>query len=329
VSIKITETGAALGARIEGGDLTNALDDATFAAVRNAFYKYEVVYFRGSELSDEDHIRFSERFGELRKLKLDQLHAKHPEIFIVSNIVEDGKHIGAYDAGLFWHTDRAYLKNPHAVSALRALEVPVQEGRVLGDTVFASMSAGYDALSESMKKRLEGLQALHSIIHRHQKTVQSGRKKEYNAAVKADPEAVHPVVRVHPITKRKCLYVSEGYTVKIMLAGRREPGSDCRTEEPYRQTRVSLPAQLAQARPRHVGRLFDTAQGDIRLCAPAAQAHASHDRRQRLMTARTRRHHEKTFRAVAERPDDRSNARPAFSTCSRGVIRDEKIPPQD
>jgi taurine dioxygenase len=216
VSITITESGAALGARIEGVDLTNALDEGTFAAVRDAFYKYEVVYFRGSELSDEDHIRFSERFGELRKLKLDQLHAKHPEIFIVSNIVEDGKHIGAYDAGLFWHTDGAYLKNPHAISALRALEVPLQDGRVLGDTVFASMSAAYDALSTSLKRQLEGLQAVHSIIHRHQKTLQSGRKKEYNAAVKADPEAVHPVVRVHPITKRKCLYVSEGYTVKIL-----------------------------------------------------------------------------------------------------------------
>jgi taurine dioxygenase len=216
VSIKITETGAALGARIEGVDLRKELDEATFAQVRNAFYEYEVVYFRGIELEDEDHIRFSARFGELRKLKLDQLHAQHPEIFIVSNIVEDGKHIGAYDAGLFWHTDGAYLKNPHAISALRALEVPVQEGRILGDTVFASMSAAYDALSESMKTRLAGLQALQSIIHRHQKTVQSGRKKEYSAAVKADPEAVHPVVRMHPITKRKCLYVSEGYTVRIL-----------------------------------------------------------------------------------------------------------------
>jgi taurine dioxygenase len=216
VSIKITETGAALGARIDGVDLRKELDEATFAQVRKAFYEHEVVFFRGVELGDEDHIRFSARFGELRRLKLDQLHAKHPEIFIVSNIVENGKHIGAYDAGLFWHTDGAYLKNPHAISALRALEVPIQEGRVLGDTVFASMSAAYDALSESMKKRLAGLQALQSIIHRHQKTLQSGRRKEYNAAVKADPEAVHPVVRVHPITKRKCLYVSEGYSIRIL-----------------------------------------------------------------------------------------------------------------
>ena len=216
MSIRITQTGAALGARIDGVDLTKPLDEATFAEVRRAFYEHEVVYFRGTRMTDEDHIRISERFGELRKLKLDQLHAQHPEIFIVSNIVEDGKHIGAYDAGLFWHTDGAYLRNPHAISALRALEVPVENGRVLGDTVFASVSAAYDALSESMKKRLEGVQALQSIIHRHQKTVQSGRKKDYSAAVKADPEAVHPVVRVHPVTKRKCLYVSEGYTVKIL-----------------------------------------------------------------------------------------------------------------
>jgi taurine dioxygenase len=216
VSIKVTATGAPLGAQIEGVDLTQEIDDATFDEVRRAFYQYEVVYFRGAVLSDKDHIRFSARFGELRRLKLDQLHAQHPEIFIVSNIVEDGQHIGAYDAGLFWHTDGAYLKNPHAISALRALEVPVQDGRVLGDTVFASMSAAYDALPAGMKKRLEGLHALQSIIHRHQKTLESGRKKEYNAAVKADPEAVHPVVRVHPVTGRKCLYVSEGYTVRIV-----------------------------------------------------------------------------------------------------------------
>jgi taurine dioxygenase len=214
--IEVIPSGAALGARIEGVDLTRELDDATFNAVRDAFYEHEVVYFRGRPLTDADHIRFSERFGELRKLKFDQLHAPYPEIFVVSNIMEDGKHIGSYDAGLYWHTDGAYLANPHAVSALRALEVPVQDGRVLGDTVFASMSAAYDALPVEMKKRLEGLKAVQSIIHRHQKTLKDGGKKEYTAAIKADPEAVHPVVRVHPVTKKKCLYVSEGYTVKIV-----------------------------------------------------------------------------------------------------------------
>src|SRR5688572_25922775 len=128
VSISVTKTGAALGARIEGVDLTKALDDATFAAVRAAFYEHEVVYFRGTEPTDEDHIRFSARFGELRRIKLDQVHNRHPELFVVSNIQKDGQYIGSYDAGIFWHTDGAYLANPHAISALYAHEVPAQDG---------------------------------------------------------------------------------------------------------------------------------------------------------------------------------------------------------
>lgn len=215
--IQVKPTGAALGAEITGADLTKPLDDASFAQIRAAFYQHEVIYFRGQELSDEDHIRFSARFGELRKLKLtSQLHVDHPEIFVISNIKKDGKHIGSYDAGIFWHTDGAYLANPHAVSALRALEVPTVDGRVLGDTNFASTSAAYEALPQSMKNRLEGLQALHSIMQRLTKTLESGIKKDYNAAVKADPEAVHPLVRVHPVNGRKCLYVTEGYTSRIL-----------------------------------------------------------------------------------------------------------------
>lgn len=217
MTIQIKPTGAALGAEIIGADLTKPLDDATFAQIRAAFYQHEVLYFRGQALSDEDQIRFSARFGTLRKLKLtNQLHVDHPEIFVVSNIVKEGKHIGSYDAGIFWHTDGAYLANPHAVSALRALEVPVQNGRTLGDTNYTSVSAAYDALPQSMKKRLDGLQALQSIMHRLAKTVESGIKKDYNAAVKADPEAIHPLVRVHPVNGRKCLYVTEGYTARII-----------------------------------------------------------------------------------------------------------------
>ena len=117
-----------------------------------------------------------------------------------------------------------------------------------------------------MKKRLEGLQALQSIIYRQQKTLDSGGKKEYNAAVKADPEAVHPVVRVHPVNGRKCLYVSEGYTVKI-LGLPEDESRDLIAElvAPLHETRVPVPAQLARERSRDVGRLLDAAQGDVRL----------------------------------------------------------------
>jgi taurine dioxygenase len=216
-NIAVRPTGAALGAEIIGADLAQPLDDAAFAQIRDAFYRYEVLYFRGRELGDDDHIRFSARFGELRKLKLTkQLHVDRPEIFVISNIRKDGQYIGSYDAGIFWHTDGAYLANPHAVSALRTLQVPVQDGRVLGDTIFTSVSAAYDALPPAMKKRVEGLKAVHSIIHRLAKTVASGIKKDYNEAVKADPQAIHPVVRVHPVNGRRCLYVTEGYTSRIL-----------------------------------------------------------------------------------------------------------------
>ena len=215
--IQIKPSGSALGAQVAGADLTKPIGDADFAKIRNAFYTHEVLFFRGQELTDEDQIRFSVRFGPLRKLKLTNvLHVQHPEIMVVSNIKKNGEYIGAYDAGVFWHTDGAYLANPHAISALRALIVPEVNGAVLGDTRFTSVSAAYNALPDAMKNRIDGLQAVQSIMHRLKQTVDAGIKKDYGAAVKADPEATHPVVRVHPVNGRKCLYVTEGYTSQIL-----------------------------------------------------------------------------------------------------------------
>ncbi len=89
MAIEVKPSGSALGAEITGADLSQALDDAAFAQIRAAFYRHEVICFRGQSLSDEDQIRFSARFGELRQLKLaSQAHVQHPEIFVVSNIVE-------------------------------------------------------------------------------------------------------------------------------------------------------------------------------------------------------------------------------------------------
>lgn len=217
MTIQVKPSGSALGAEIIGADLTQPLDEETFAQIRAAFYQNEVIFFRGRALSDEDQIRFSSRFGALRKLKLaSQPHVVHPEIYVVSNIYKEGKPIGSYDAGSLWHTDGAYLKNPHAISALRALEVPLQNGRTLGDTHFASVSAAYDALPETMKKRLEGLQAAQSAAQHLAKTGGGGAKKDIYSTVKADAEVIHPLVRVHPVNGRKCLYLTEGYTSRIM-----------------------------------------------------------------------------------------------------------------
>jgi len=208
-----------MGAEIKGVDLSAPISDADFDIIRNAFYEHGVVVLRDSQFDDEDHIRFSSRFGELKKLKYDAyLGDQRPEIFIVSNIRENGEYIGAHDAGMFWHSDGPFLSTPHGPSALHALEVPMQDGRALGDTHFASTSAAYDALPENMKQKLEGLQAVNSLKRRFELAEASGVQGSAATRHAKDQglEAIHPVVRRHPVTGRKCLYVSDGYTTEIL-----------------------------------------------------------------------------------------------------------------
>ena len=220
MSVTITPLEPRIGAEVRGLDLTAPIPDEDFARVRQAFYDHDVIVIRGAAFGDEDHIRFSARFGELKKLSYDAyLGDRRPEIFVVSNIKENDRYIGAHDAGMFWHSDGPFLPKPHGPSALHALEVPVgDDGRALGDTQFASTAAAYDALPDSMKKRLEGLQAVNSMLRRFELAERSGVKE--SSATKhsraAEQEAVHSVVRVHPVTGRKCLFVSDGYTTRIL-----------------------------------------------------------------------------------------------------------------
>ncbi|MBA2961991.1 MULTISPECIES: TauD/TfdA dioxygenase family protein [Ramlibacter] len=219
MAITITPLRPSIGAEVRGLDLTGPIGDGDFAKIRQAFYDHDLLVVRGGPFSDDDHIRFSSRFGELKKLAYDAyLGDRRPEIFVVSNIKEGERYIGAHDAGMFWHSDGPFLPKPHGPSALHAIEVPVQDGRVLGDTHFASTAAAYDALPQSMKRRLEGLQAVNSMLRRFELAARSGVQD--SAATKhskaQEQEAVHPVVRVHPVTGRKCLFVSDGYTTRIL-----------------------------------------------------------------------------------------------------------------
>ena len=219
MTVTVTPFSPAIGAEIHGLDLSKPISGDDFEKVRGAFFKHSVIVVRGSEFSDDDHIRFSAGFGELKKLKFNAfMGERRPEIFIVSNVKEDGKYIGVHDAGIFWHSDGPFLKHPHGPAALHALEVPVQDGRALGDTLFTSTAAAYDALPESTKKRLEGLQAVHSLKRRYEKAVEQGVKDSasMNQAASQETEAVHPLVRIHPTNGRPCLYVSEGYTTRIL-----------------------------------------------------------------------------------------------------------------
>jgi taurine dioxygenase len=234
--ITVTKLGKHLGARITGVDLSQPLDDATFAQVGKAFFDNEVVVFPQQKLTPEQQIAFTRRFGVLEHhVRKEARLAAHPEIFILSNIVdENGKAIGAQDAGRFWHSDLSYKREPSLLSALYAVRIPARNGKPLGDTHFASSTAAYDALPAAMKQKLQGLKNIHSYrdyrlknyaaqqdeMRRGIRTVQEhAPTPEQLASV---PDMATPVVRVHPITGRKGLFVNEGHTSHMFGMPREE-----------------------------------------------------------------------------------------------------------
>jgi taurine dioxygenase len=216
--IEVQKSGAPLGAEIAGVDLSKPVDEATFRAVEAAFLENQVVVLRGQRLTEEQHIAFSRRFGELEIHVLKQyLHPRHEEILLISNVIEDGKPIGIADAGQYWHTDLSYVAAPSRCSLLYALEVPVENGETKGDTLFASAVAAYEALPEAMKRRLAPLRAIHRYGDRYERMKKTGgiRVELSDEQRQRVPDVTHPVVRTHPKTGRKSLYVNEGFTAGI------------------------------------------------------------------------------------------------------------------
>ena len=216
--ITVTKCDAALGAEI-GVDLSQPLDDATFREVEAAFHDNIIVFFRGQNLTDERHIEFSRRFGELEiHIVKKYLLPGHPEILLVTNLKnEAGEHIGLADAGFTWHSDVSYRKNPSRCSLLYAKEVPhAPDGTVLGDTVFANCIAAYEALPAAMKARLDGLKAIHRYSSRR-RVENSPRPKLTAAQIAETPDIAHPIVRTHPWTGCKAIYITAGECVGIEL----------------------------------------------------------------------------------------------------------------
>ena len=147
--MQVIPSGGALGAEIRGLDLSRALDDDTVQAIRQALLDYCVVYFRSQDLSEEDQIRFTNYFGRAVEHVRKQLDREHKEIFIVSNIEENGQPIGALgDGEVSFHSDLSYLKRPGTISVLYALEIPSTGG----NTQWCNCYAAYEALDEEMKK---------------------------------------------------------------------------------------------------------------------------------------------------------------------------------
>jgi taurine dioxygenase len=216
--IPVRKCDDALGAEIVF-DLSQPTDEQTFREIETIFHDNIVVFFRDQRLTEEQHIAFSRRFGELEiHIVKKYLLPDHPEILLISNVKnEAGEHIGLADAGFTWHSDTSYRKNPSRCSLLYAKEVPHRDGKPLGDTVFANCIAAYEALPETMKRRLAGAKAIHRYSMRR-RIDNSPRPKLTAAQLAETPDIAHPIVRTHPHTGRKALYITAGECIGIVLA---------------------------------------------------------------------------------------------------------------
>jgi taurine dioxygenase len=203
--IQVVPTGAALAAEIRGVDLRR-IDDGVFAAIHRPWLDHLVLLFRGQALDDDGLIAFSRRFGALDLAPIQENGRRfvdgYPEIYVVSNVIENGVAIGSLGAGeAVWHTDMSYLDDPPKASMLYAIEVPPAGG----DTGFTNMYAAYEALPDALKRRVTGLRLKHDGTYNSGGYVREGIVATDDPV--ASPGTYHPVVCTHPETGRRCLYL--------------------------------------------------------------------------------------------------------------------------
>ncbi len=196
----------ALGAEIMGVDLSKPIDDHVFGQIRDAWHENLVILLRDQELSEEDEVRFAEKFGPPAVIHTKQFVRNHPAVMLISNIREDGKPIGALpDGEMHFHTDQCHQERPAMASMLYAIEVPSAGG----NTLFANGYKAYETLPDEIKRRIDGRKALNAYDYDTAATKRGTRLAD------GVPSYVHPVVRTHPATGRKALYVNRLMTVRI------------------------------------------------------------------------------------------------------------------
>lgn len=207
-----------LGAEIGGVDLRDDLSDETVTAIRAAWLEHLVVFFRDQDLTADDFVRFARRIGEPADYPFVPGLADHPEIIAVTKLPHETVNFGG-----IWHSDTAYLERPPMATMLLAREVPPHGG----DTEYANMYAAYEALSEGMRQLLEPLRAVNSsaladVSKTREDRIADGIEEGHDAGDRTY-EASHPVVRTHPETGRKALYVNVAHTSHFV--GMTEPES--------------------------------------------------------------------------------------------------------
>jgi taurine dioxygenase len=196
-SVESKPLSAAIGAEIRGVDAAAPMDEATFGRIRAAWLAHHVLLFRDQQLSDAALVGFTSRFGELEEAPLFQgrrFVEEHPEVMIISNVTVDGREIGSLgNSEAFWHTDLNFVEAPPAASCLYAHEVPPSGG----DTGFANMVAAFETLPPDLAARIAGRRIRHDARFNS-----AGYLREVRV-----PDTLHPIVRTHPDTGRRSLYL--------------------------------------------------------------------------------------------------------------------------
>ncbi|HVM78513.1 MAG TPA: TauD/TfdA family dioxygenase [Stellaceae bacterium] len=199
----------AIGAEVRGVDLAQPLDEAAFRAIERAWYAHGVLLFRGQDLTEEDQVGFAARFGELGQVINKHggvALTRHPSVMLVSNIRQDGKPIGALpDGEMLFHSDQCYVERPCMATFLYAIEVPGAGG----NTLLANTTLAWETLPAEIKAAVEGRKAMNVYDY-------AGAPTQRSEALAADaPRFAHPVVRTHPATGRRALFVNRLMTQYI------------------------------------------------------------------------------------------------------------------
>jgi len=223
---RIVPSGEVLGATVEGVDLSASLSVGDFQLILRGLGEHGVLRFPAQSLDVETQKAFASRFGTLEVNVAGSFQdPDHPEVMILSNMVQNGRPIGFADAGQDWHTDMSYSSVIAMANVLYAIKVPREDGRALGSTRFANMHAAYDGLPQEVKARLDGVSAVHDFEkfwEGMRKTRGSERPPLSEEQRRRKPPVSHPVFLTHPITGRRVLYANPGYTVRINGFSRRE-----------------------------------------------------------------------------------------------------------
>ena len=216
--ITAVPSGAALAAEVRGVEL-RTVTDQDFTAIHRLWIEHLVLLFRGQTLDDDQLIAFSRRFGELDWAPVQETGRRfvngRPELYVISNVVENGEPIGSLGAGeAVWHTDMSYIEQPPKASILYALEVPPSGG----DTGFVNMYLGYEAMPSALKRRLDGLKIKHDGTYNSGGYVRQGIDATDDPV--RSPGMIHPLVCTHPESGRRVLYLGRrrnAYIVGLTL----------------------------------------------------------------------------------------------------------------